>query len=94
MFPNTSLFLPLNDASRSDASALFTVVLLFDLPQLGHRYLLGDACGSSPGDGLGLSVAAAELHGGSLRPENAVPGLRASFALSRSSSGCADILKL
>jgi signal transduction histidine kinase len=48
-----------------------------------ERFYRTDASRSVPGNGLGLSIVAsiAALHGGSLRLEDAAPGLRASLVL-------------
>ena len=52
-----------------------------DLPRLTHRFYRGEQSRTSPGNGLGLSLVAAvaELHGASLRFQDAAPGLRAAL---------------
>jgi uncharacterized membrane-anchored protein len=60
-------FLSLDAANRCDMRALFAVVLLVDLPQLGHRCLAGDAGHRGQGSRLararpGLSPSAQSSH--------------------------------
>lgn len=55
-----------------------------DLPKLVHRFYRGEHSRTTPGSGLGLSLAhaVAELHGAHLEIESANPGLRVRFVFS------------
>ncbi len=54
-----------------------------DRPRATDRFFRGEAARQTPGSGLGLALveAVAQLHGGSLRLEDAAPGLRAVLTL-------------
>lgn len=56
-----------------------------DLPHLTRRFYRGERSRTTPGNGLGLSLVAAvaELHGATVRMEDARPGLRASLLFPR-----------
>lgn len=56
-----------------------------DLPRAADRFFRGEQARSTAGSGLGLALvdAVAQLHGGSLRLEDACPGLRAVLTLPR-----------
>jgi signal transduction histidine kinase len=53
-----------------------------DLPRLAERFYRGEHSRTTPGSGLGLSLAraVAELHGGGLEIHRLAPGLRVRFA--------------
>jgi len=54
-----------------------------DRSRATERFFRGEAARSTPGSGLGLALvlAVAQLHGGTLRLEDAGPGLRATLSL-------------
>ena len=56
-----------------------------DRARATQRFFRGESARQTPGSGLGLALvdAVAQLHGGSLRLEDASPGLRAVFILPR-----------
>jgi signal transduction histidine kinase len=62
-----------------------------DRQRATERFFRGETARSTPGSGLGLALVAAvaQLHGGSLRLEDASPGLRA--VLSLPTTGGADV---
>lgn len=72
--PATEIILSVEDNGPGVAAA--------DLPRLTDRFYRGERSRTTPGNGLGLSLAnaVAELHGAYLRLEPLQPGLRVSLA--------------
>ena len=62
-----------------------------DRPRVVERFFRLDASRHLPGNGLGLSIVAAiaQLHGGALHLEDAIPGLRARIELPKSDATAA-----